>query len=340
VFNNANLTVFDCNFTQNLVTGFGGAVYLESTAVAVLGSSASGQTIFASNSAAKGGGAFASNTVKVIVTTAGLPLVFKDNAGGGGGAALMVNSELQLGLQDPSTSVNVTFTGNNGGEKAGAINAISTLITVNGDVRFLNNQGDIGGAITLDSSRLTVYQALFANNNGTKGGAIYVSAASTLVIGTAANTPNSLTRFQQNTAEYGGAIYMEDVTGSMAAVCFTNNIATVGGGAVYDVSEKAFKMIAGLQSFGGNAAPSGPAMLLGNGTQLACAANELDSTVTSNAAGAYDLTGSICTDYAAPPTNSCPANQTTCGCPGQSVFDINSCACRQVRAHGTWGTHI
>ena len=99
------------------------------------------------------------------------------------------------------------------------------------NINFINANGTNGGAIRLDSSAsLEIINCNFTNNTARiAGGAIYVDDSSSLT----SNLNVTGSKFNNNSADYGGAIYWKGDHGSVIDSEFTYNFARIEGGAIY-----------------------------------------------------------------------------------------------------------
>ena len=124
--------------------------------------------------------------------------------------------------------------------KGTSTNVVSSLImvqqtgslTLNEKVTLTENKAESGGAVYV-AGELTVNNAYFVDNIAqTKGGAIYINNAAATINGSVTDN-----YFTHNTAESGGAIYVDgnsivNINGS----CFVDNFATYGGAIYFNSS--------------------------------------------------------------------------------------------------------
>ena len=134
-----------------------------------------------------------------------------------------------VGSKSGNTNVtNVTFTKNNANVDGGAINLQASGVTLN-DTRFNKNTAiNNGGALYVGGEGTTnrIYDSKFEENTaGNDGGAIFWRAY-------AGHIADS--NFTKNTANYGGAIYLNGVSSNtnITYVIFKSNNATKNGGAI------------------------------------------------------------------------------------------------------------
>ena len=228
-------TIDSTAFNGNTATD-GGAIY--SSAGLTVGASVTFNSITASspNTAERGGAVYiASGTTTISGAQAG----FTDNSASNSGGAVYVAS----GTLNISGS-GVTFSENTGTNNGGAIFAnAGSKVNITGDsVSFAENKATegSGGAIYASGDRaavtITSPTSEFASNHADsgKGGAIAAGGGTTLTVGGTAS-------FTNNTADYGGAVYLGatrrgltalNITGENEAT-FSNNTASTSGGAVY-----------------------------------------------------------------------------------------------------------
>ena len=138
------------------------------------------------------------------------------------GGAVWVESETQ------TTINNVTFRQNEAVVDGGAINLRASGVTMN-DARFFTNiAGRSGGAVYVggNGTTNTIYYSVFNDNQAQDhGGAIDWRASAGEIM---------FTNFTHNTAEYGGALYLNGVSSNSRIfnVIFKENQATKNGGAI------------------------------------------------------------------------------------------------------------
>ncbi len=222
-------------FNGNTATD-GGAIY--SSAGLTVGANVTFNSVTASspNTAERGGAVYiASGTTTISGAEAG----FTENTASNSGGAIYVSS----GTLNVSGS-GVTFSQNTGTNNGGAIFAgAGARVNITGEsVSFAENTAasGSGGAIYASGDRgvitITSSTSEFAGNTADsgKGGAIAAGGGTTLTVGGAAS-------FTNNTADYGGAVYLAatrrgltalNITGETEAT-FSNNTAGTSGGAVY-----------------------------------------------------------------------------------------------------------
>ena len=232
---NTIITLAGNNFTQNSAsTSPGGAIIAYNNTVL----SFSGINNFISNSAKQGGGAvFTShNTVLIFNGTNN----FINNSGGeysAGGAIYIPSNTTVLSCCGTNNFINnsahyggaifavynnvLSFSGtnnfiNNSAEEGGGAIFTYNTISFNGTNKFINNIASLGGAIYAESNTsLTFNGTIYFTNNGhyvntlttgsTKGGGVYMGFRSTFSI-----LPNTSVYWENNHANFGGAIYVYD----------------------------------------------------------------------------------------------------------------------------------
>ncbi|CBJ31468.1 conserved unknown protein [Ectocarpus siliculosus] len=253
-YQNASVTLIDCEVYGNAVSNVGGAIFLQESRLVT------GGTGFVDNSADKYGGAVFVSVNSTVTTEEGsFDNVFRENAAKSGGA-IFVEDSSQVDING-----SVTFAGNKAKADGGAIYARrgSTVTTNDGFTSFVDNESKHhGGAIMVcERSGLRVAgNTTFSRNTaehhgggiqameesyvylmddvvfdenvaGSNGGAIHASDRAKLK-----TTGNS--RFVGNRAQFGGAIHgRQEASASLGGdLILTNNTASYDGGAVYLVN--------------------------------------------------------------------------------------------------------
>ena len=187
-----NLIINDCKFVNNHAYE-GGAIYLDQMAYGVSKTTQLNRIIFENNAADIGGAIYSKQ--KLNVTDCEFD---SNNATSWAGAIFTYN-----GLMGMSTSFNMQ------GITVGSItNYYSFPLNISGKTTFKNNRAVRGGAI-----------AISANNNVQYGKYGQL-------------TLNKGVVFENNTANYGGALYLKATESVIDNVVFKDNLATVGGGAI------------------------------------------------------------------------------------------------------------
>ena len=212
------------NFVNNSAGGDGGAISTSDTTVL----SFNGTSNFLNNSAAFRGGAIATNNAVFSGTThfisnsafvgGGTVLSFNgtsnfvNNSASGGGGAISTSDSTVLSFNGTSNFLN------NSAFRGGAIATDNTVFSFSGNTHFINNSALEGGAIyTSYNSTLTFSVTIYFTNNGwydrgvstlyggTKGGGVYMGLKCTFFI-----LPNTTVSWENNHADLGGAIFVED----------------------------------------------------------------------------------------------------------------------------------
>jgi len=213
-----NININHYIFTDNTADAMGGAIYASkgSDNFTINNCDFKGNNI--TNGTGGYGGAIYSNSNDNTIKNSN----FTNNNAFNGGA-------IYVGGDSGHTNVtNVTFDRNNAVVDGGAINLIASGVRLN-DTRFYNNTAQRnGGAVYVggDGTTNVVYNSGFVDNKANShGGAIDWRASAGEVMNT---------NFLRNSAEYGGAIYLNGVsTGSkISRVYFGQNTASKNGGAI------------------------------------------------------------------------------------------------------------
>ena len=158
-----------------------------------------GSTAFKNNSAASGGGMYISACNADID---GRNCFVNNTAESGGGAIYAKDSVVEL---DGKNLIVANATGRQGA----AIHASSTTSILQGSSSFMSNYANYGGGIYSESSNLIMvhHNSSYLNNTALRGGAQHFDVNSNFSLHQTAHV-----HFQgNNAAEFGGAIYVEDV---------------------------------------------------------------------------------------------------------------------------------
>ena len=158
-----------------------------------------GSTAFKNNSAASGGGMYISACNADID---GRNCFVNNTAESGGGAIYAKDSVVEL---DGKNLIVANATGRQGA----AIHASSTTSILQGSSSFMSNYANYGGGIYSESSNLIMvhHNSSYLNNTALRGGAQHFDFNSNFSLHQTARV-----HFQgNNAAEFGGAIYVEDV---------------------------------------------------------------------------------------------------------------------------------
>ncbi|MBE6506259.1 MAG: hypothetical protein E7Z73_11125, partial [Methanobrevibacter millerae] len=257
-----NITLTDCNFTNNTAQG-GGAISIQMSQSHIVNST------FSENKAEYGGSILIKDIVTVnneivnctfinssaiVIGTSDLQLRGKGgalflrdnsilvanstfiNCNATEGGAIFWDGGENYNREDPSKTIGHRYLGNNG-------------VVVNST--FIGNNATKGGAICWTSSNGLVNNSTFIGNNATDGGAIYWKGG-VEYMNVQWNYPKSFavhgndgtvydSTFIGNTAENGGAVYWTGENGNLSNSVFEDNYAEKGG-AVYwnNITETAY----------------------------------------------------------------------------------------------------
>ncbi|WP_458405217.1 Ig-like domain repeat protein, partial [Methanobrevibacter sp.] len=270
--------IADSSFTNNAAE-YGGGIYFN-------GRSANTNVtnvVFKSNNATKNGGAIECNAANIGIYN----LTFDSNYAGEYGAALC----REVGATN-GHGTNNTFISNHAGI-AGAALAWMNVKGINiNDYHFIDNTaGSSGGAIYIaqGSDNCIINNSYFTGNHiinetGGHGGAIDVVADYATII-------NS--NFTQNSAFYGGAIWVGSQSGTTNITndIFTSNEANLDGGAI-NIRASDVNIVDG-QFFKNIAGRSGGAIYVGgNGTTNTIYNSVFEKNTAESYGGAIDWFGS------------------------------------------------
>ncbi len=211
--NSCSLTNNGNVFKNNSAREHGGAIYIRNR-----GNCTNYKSSFVSNHADSYGGAI---NVYIDGQLINNETRFLSNTAKKGGAIYM---------EDRGRCINTecSFLNNAVSHEGGNIYGWKNIEVINTRSRFHGNTGQWGGAIYMqDKGRCTNTNCIFQDNYvSLYGGAIYGWKDIEII--------TTGTRFLSNTAEYGGAIYIQEQGRCTNTNCtFLNNSVTVEGGALY-----------------------------------------------------------------------------------------------------------
>ena len=304
VYGNASFITNTVSMQNNSSSNFvgGGAMYCTDSRIYV-----NGYTLFQNNVAAAPvhddfesqtsvraqGGAISVNSSKITFENLSSAIFIENNSSHDGGAISISNdSELiiQSGANSSFQNNCCTFAGIGSG---GAIyeegNSSISCYGVSENVIFKYNEGFIGGAISADSSRVTLVEILFIHNFACYGGALAIRQLSFAYISSSNYINNSVSwfggaviiDFQSIVILEGNNIFgSEAFVGGALMVSLNSNVTFCGentfssnnasgnkGGAIY-ASDSSFLTMRDIQNFIMNTAHNGGAMTLSGSTKL------------------------------------------------------------------------
>ena len=314
------LTVSDATFDANGSDYYGGTILANGTTVVINGNTVVKNSIGKTGSALhfRGSSKVTMEDVSILDNKDASNGVIYAN----GGTLEMTNVTASgnsassggvLFVSGASTNVTVnnsTFSGNSA-SKGGVISLTNGTLTINGST-FTSNTATTGGAVYNEKGTLTVTDTTFTSNSATKnggaigmaGGTLTVSGNTSFKLNTADNYAgavyvSSITDdkdvttystatftggiFEENTAPYGGAIYISaGCTVNTDGTSFIKNNATTNGGAIYqnansklEITNTSFTQNS-AKSNGGAVSVNDAEFILNNG-----------NTFTSNTAGGH-----------------------------------------------------
>lgn len=216
--------ITNCKFQNNSANNVGGAIY----AISNGSSSYVLNSEFYGNTAGVGGAIYGHNSSSTTVTSC----TFKENESTSthGGA---IYSRASLTVDD------CVFESNKSTSWGGAL----MLETANGNgtvtaSRFYDNSATYGGGLGISAATLNINSCEIgkesSGNEATNGGAIYVAGSGTVNL--TVENQNTYKSLNYNTATKGGAIFNNAGSVSVSGYTFTNNSATLNGGAIYTKS--------------------------------------------------------------------------------------------------------
>ena len=226
-------------FTNNNAIWEGGAIYTEDESTAVFEGTST--MTFTSNRATTSGGAIYSENQLRIVFKGNTYLMFNNNEAGESGGAIYSTTNSRVVCKGNSM---VQFT-NNTALFGGAMHSYNCNVSFagNSSTTFTGNTAtQKGGTVYIDNSDLLLNETStlkFINNKAlNQGGAIYSTTGSDIsFVGHTSLLPSSSSSyFINNTAEYGGAVFISGSSmkfGHYSTAIFDGNAALQNGGAVY-----------------------------------------------------------------------------------------------------------
>ena len=231
------------NFTFNTAK-YGGATFRGANATGGYGYN----NRYISNYAEINGGAIDWNATGGNITHS----YFYNNIAGENGGAVFVGANGATAY-----ITDAVFEENRAGNRGGAIDIFASDAHIIGS-NFTDNSADYGGAVFAgnNADQSEISDSIFLGNSATyNGGAVDWNASSGIITDS---------RFEQNTADYGGAVFVGTSSndGYIIGSNFTNNAANVRGGAV-DWNGSSGHVNDSI--FEGNEAIDGGAMYLGSG---------------------------------------------------------------------------
>jgi len=204
----------DYKFIDNTADVNGGAIYIADGS----DNSLINNSVFTGNAANELGGAIDIVADNIAIENSN----FTDNHAANGGAIF---------VESDSGNTNITndiFTGNGATQDGGAINLFASGVNINETEFYENTAGNNGGAVYIggEGTSNTIHDSVFEDNDaGSHGGAIDWRASAGEIIDT---------NFTGNSAEYGGAIYLNGIStnSNISNIRFDSNTASKHGGAI------------------------------------------------------------------------------------------------------------
>ena len=206
-----NLTV-----TNNTATGLGGGMYAQDSLNQLT------NVDFVSNTASSGGAVYNNTSGSIFTDT-----TFEGNSSENSGGAVL--NEASSVIIDEAV-----FRGNTAGGSGGAVfNADLSNSVINNALFEGNSALDSGGGAVFNfNSSPVITNVEFRSNNATAtGGAIYN-------LGQNSQTTVANGVFDGNTAEFGGAVFSRLGNHQGTNLTFTNNVASLNGGAIYTEGDR------------------------------------------------------------------------------------------------------
>ena len=293
-----------CNFTDNKAGSNGGAIdFLEGDNKKIT------NTYFYKNTADYSGGAISSVIENISIDNC----IFEENDASSNGGAFYLISDGPVNITNTKFYNNTVYGEN--GEEGGAIYVDTAHLLID-HVDFINNTAPTGGAFSIDFSHsegeninITVSNSNFIENKALDpylsiGGAIntespdltidtcqfdkntaihYGGAICSISVESKINVTNS--NFNENKAQYGGAISCAGANSIIDHSTFENNIATSFGGAVYTTYGN--NIVVNDSEFNENTAQYGGAMFVNGPNNIVKNSKFNDNNATARAGAIY-----------------------------------------------------
>ncbi|XP_064390017.1 uncharacterized protein LOC135337926 [Halichondria panicea] len=234
VASGSNVSISNCELTNNSAGWNGGAIYVRSSSVSISGST------LTNNSADKFGGAIDVYSSNVSISDSMLKNNTADNSGGAigifKGSVTISDSNLTNNRANSNSGVinadlgnisisNSTLTKNSAGLNGGAIRVISGYVSISDSTLTNNRANRYGGVIDIQKGNVSISNSILTNNSGGKNGGAIDNFSSSLSIYDS--------RLTNNTAHWsGGAIHVKSGNVSISDSTLTNNRADRNGGAI------------------------------------------------------------------------------------------------------------
>jgi hypothetical protein len=205
IVNNGDLTVADCDITNNSVPQYGEGGGIDNNADLIVTNS-----VISGNGATFGGGVFSSGTLMINDST----ITANSAAGGEGGGIYNLGTAT---ITNSVVSNNMAASG--GAIDDDSISAGGGALIIKGSVVSNNSSAGAGGGIVVYNSSVTIEGSTFANNRAgdagaatALGGAICAEGSVTLAI-TASLFAANVAECSDVGSALGGAIYMSNFGG-------------------------------------------------------------------------------------------------------------------------------
>lgn len=280
----AKLTVTDCTFTNNRITGTTGGAIASNNADNVVIKDCK----FSGNYATGVGGAVSINGNKASITNC----VFTNNEARDylGGAVLIYGNY--------ATIKNNTFTNNKAGRDGGALDvegvteAVKCVGTEISDNTFTGNSAPFGGAVGLNGNDATISNNIFKSNKAVNSKSYnYAGIGGAMRLIGEKNINVNGNTFTDNTAyNRGGAFYLEGANSVISKNTFTNNHATTDAGGTMNVKGNGISVSENTITSSSSKNAGGAIFI--NGNNLKIIDNKISQTKsTASYGGALQLRG-------------------------------------------------
>ena len=225
-----NVSVIECNFTDNFAMEYGGAVCLVNNNANLTGCNFIGNSVYLGSYASSAGAIYTTGGNITISQT-----LFSNNAAENGASIALDETEVSI--------IGCSFLNNPGGSNGAAVFSNNVNLTID-DCNFFNNTCKYnGGAVYLRDGRISVINSVFSKSTAAYGAFLRLENAQISIIND--NFTDGVTKNQYYS--YGGAMYINNCQGSVEQSEFANNavyseeFTTMGGAVRCENSDISFK---------------------------------------------------------------------------------------------------
>ena len=210
------------DISDNIAGYNGGAVYVQNGSLNVDTVSMHG------NQVGRHGGALFLNKGACTLTNATIGAEGRPNTASNQGGGIYVK-EGNFTMNGGSFNYNQSASGGGGAAIKAGVSVIN-----GGSLNYNKTTSGPGGGVYASGGNVSIYSvSLVGNEASGRGGGLYASGASTVVTIDRLNASAANALFDSNKANYGGGIYAEANSVTVANASFTDNIANNQGGGLY-----------------------------------------------------------------------------------------------------------